>query len=172
MKTKSLLHPKNSNFSKHHINETTSCNLYNVLKPNINLNHWKRCGIIFVKEYNCQKYLLVVKGSFSGIWSLPKGRIQEGETEEECASREVYEETGVNIHPNFINSLPKINIDYNVYFILNLDTMSQIDESKFKYNINDKNEVCEIAWKSFNELYNLHCNKDIRNILKQTIIYY
>lgn len=169
MRFKSFLHP-NNNYKPNIKN--CSNNFYNVLKTETNPNNWKRCGIIFVKEHEGVKYLLVVKGSYSGIWSLPKGRIMEGEEEAQCASREVYEETGVYIEPDFISQLPKIKIDYNVYFILNLDAVKQIDENKFDYKIIDKNEVCEIAWKNFQELCNVHCNKDIRNILKQTIIYY
>lgn len=38
--------------------------------------------------------ILVVKQS-SGTWSLPKGHIEEGESELETAKREIYEESGV-----------------------------------------------------------------------------
>ncbi|MBD3304395.1 NUDIX domain-containing protein, partial [Candidatus Woesearchaeota archaeon] len=51
-----------------------------------------RCsgGIIF----NNGKYLLV-KHKEGGHWDFPKGHAEEGETEEETALREIYEETGL-----------------------------------------------------------------------------
>jgi 8-oxo-dGTP pyrophosphatase MutT (NUDIX family) len=38
-------------------------------------------------------------GKPEGLWVLPKGQIDEGETGEAAAVREVAEETGVNVHP-------------------------------------------------------------------------
>ncbi len=47
-------------------------------------------GIVFYK-----KSILLLKRS-SGLWVLPKGRIEEGENSKEAAVREVKEETGIN----------------------------------------------------------------------------
>jgi 8-oxo-dGTP pyrophosphatase MutT (NUDIX family) len=38
-------------------------------------------------------------GKPEGLWVLPKGQIDEGESAEAAAVREVGEETGVNVHP-------------------------------------------------------------------------
>ena len=46
-------------------------------------------GVVF----NQQKKVLFIRRS--GIWDLPKGKIDKGEGERECAVREVEEETGV-----------------------------------------------------------------------------
>ena len=54
----------------------------------------KSCGlIIFKKELEELKVLLVHQ--VEGHWSLPKGHVEDGETEEETAIRETFEETGV-----------------------------------------------------------------------------
>lgn len=45
------------------------------------------------------KFLLVSDYN-SGSWMFPRGKINEGETEFECAVREVYEETGYNARDN------------------------------------------------------------------------
>ena len=37
---------------------------------------------------------------FGGYWSIFGGEIEEGETEAECAIRELYEETGVKVDPH------------------------------------------------------------------------
>ena len=41
--------------------------------------------------------VLLVQGHGNGKWSLPKGKVDEGETYEMAACREVFEETGVDI---------------------------------------------------------------------------
>ncbi len=46
-----------------------------------------------------------------GKWDLPKGKIDEGETLEECAIREVREETGIQK----LKIISKINITYHTY---------------------------------------------------------
>lgn len=46
-------------------------------------------GVVFNKQ---KRVLFIYR---SGIWDLPKGKIDRGESEEDCALREVEEETGV-----------------------------------------------------------------------------
>jgi 8-oxo-dGTP pyrophosphatase MutT (NUDIX family) len=184
----------------------------------INSKNIKRCGIIFIKDfldegrvlniqnkdeflYNKLRKILIVKGK-SGIWSLPKGRINitntdkgqiYSENEYECASREAYEETGIYINPLLLEKLPKMKINRNTYFILDLnnilfnngklglyikplDLIYNFNEPIYKYinfsdyyNINkmDTFEIDEIDWKTIDEMNNLRCNKDIRNLLKK-----
>lgn len=180
--------------------------------PLINGKNIKRCGIIFIKDfldiqskhefsYNKLRKILIVKGK-SGIWSLPKGRINitntdkgqiYSENEYECASREAYEETGIYINPLLLEKLPKMKINRNTYFIMDLnnilfnngklglyikplDLVYNFNEPIYKfinfsdyYNINkmDTFEIEEIDWKTIDEMYNIRCNKDIRNLLKK-----
>lgn len=107
--------------------------------------------------------IIIVKGRLSRIWSLPKGRINNSisESEYECASREVFEETGINLSPDIIATLPRINIGKNIYFIhyVNSNTL-------FNFSIRDLHEVCEVGWKSLASIRLLNCNKDIRSLLK------
>ncbi len=56
----------------------------------------KTCGsIIFTRQDGIKKYLLIKNDS--GHIGFPKGHVELGETEEETAQREVFEETGVKI---------------------------------------------------------------------------
>ena len=50
-------------------------------------------GIVFKKEGHTWRVLMVKNRK--GSWTFPKGRVEEGETLEETALREVEEETGV-----------------------------------------------------------------------------
>lgn len=47
-------------------------------------------------QNRAKDYLLIYRNS---LWDMPKGKLEEGETIEECAIREVHEETGLeNLH--------------------------------------------------------------------------
>ena len=52
------------------------------------------CAVIF--DENREKVLLT-KRSDNGLWCLPGGRMEPGESIEECCCREVFEETGLVI---------------------------------------------------------------------------
>lgn len=55
----------------------------------------KSCGVLPWRENKDKKEYLIVFESFSKCWSLPKGHMEAGETEEETALRELQEETGL-----------------------------------------------------------------------------
>ena len=42
--------------------------------------------------------ILLIKHIKSGYWSFPKGHVENGETEEETAKREIKEETGIDVY--------------------------------------------------------------------------
>ena len=55
----------------------------------------KSCGVLPCRETQEQREYLLVFEHDSQCWSLPKGHMEAGETEEETALRELYEETGL-----------------------------------------------------------------------------
>ncbi len=56
----------------------------------------KSCGaVVFTRVNNKIKYLLI--RSLTGTYGFPKGHVEAGETEEQTALREVFEEVGVKI---------------------------------------------------------------------------
>lgn len=55
----------------------------------------KSCGVLPWREHNGKREYLIVFEQFSKCWSLPKGHVEPGETEEETALRELFEETGL-----------------------------------------------------------------------------
>jgi ADP-ribose pyrophosphatase YjhB (NUDIX family) len=136
--------------------------IYDHLKNSVSQEKWKKQDITRENQnYNSKIYsFITVKGKTSGIWSLPKGRMSnDTETEEECALREVYEETGIKLQS--VENLPRIVIGRNVYFIYHT--------SKKEFNtfeIHDKEEVSTVAWNTTEELRNMTCNKDLRAILR------
>ena len=66
------------------------------IKGEFTMTREKSCGaVVFTKTSGKIKYLLI--SSPDGIYGFPKGHIKIGETEEETALREVFEETSVKI---------------------------------------------------------------------------
>lgn len=71
----------------------------------------KRYSGVMVKFNN--KVLLCKRnnqGSFPGMWSIPGGKMEEGESSQESAKREFFEETNVDINDKeltFIGLLPR-----------------------------------------------------------------
>jgi 8-oxo-dGTP pyrophosphatase MutT (NUDIX family) len=145
----------------------------------------KRCGIIPVDtrvDSQGKKIvsLLVVmgrptileNGRAMSIWSFGKGRMMETETEEKCAIREFWEETGIQI--STVNNLPRIELGKNVYFILHTNREAMpIEQSA----IEDVLEVQDAAWKTVDELREIErrifldqrVNKDVRAIIRYPV---
>ena len=56
----------------------------------------KSCGaVVFTLINNEIKYLLII--NLAGIYGFPKGHVEQGETEEQTALREVFEEVGLTV---------------------------------------------------------------------------
>lgn len=110
----------------------------------------KRCGIILRDERTGR--CLLVQGRWSRKWGFPKGHQEEGESEEETAIRELFEETGVLVHPPLG---PRQRFKNNVYFRIT------VDEDLIHPFIRDHNEIQRIRWFSDAEIDRLpgqECN--------------
>ena len=58
------------------------------------MNYEKSCGaVLFTRQNGFPRYVLIQ--SRQGIYGFPKGHMEAGETEEETALREIFEEVGI-----------------------------------------------------------------------------
>ena len=121
----------------------------------------KSCGAIIVKD---DKVLMVKE--IVGHWGLPKGHIEQGETEIETAIREVKEETNLDVT---LDKEKKYEINYIidgeidkevVYFIAK--TIN--GETKKQYS-----EIDEIRWVPINEAIDAISYDDAKDMLKKAL---
>ena len=115
----------------------------------------KRYAGVLVKHNN--KVLLCKRnnlGSFPGMWSVPGGKMEEGESTQESAKREFFEETAVNIDDQelkFIGLLPRHTRDgkkvKGLMYIYQLDA-DKIIEPDFDSAIDGEEHT---EWKYFSK---------------------
>jgi 8-oxo-dGTP diphosphatase len=54
-----------------------------------------------------------------GLWSPPGGKMEHGESPQECCTREIYEETGLIVHDPMLRGIQTvINTAYNIHWLL------------------------------------------------------
>ncbi|VAW11829.1 hypothetical protein MNBD_ALPHA09-1602 [hydrothermal vent metagenome] len=81
------------------------------------MTSWPRIGVgiaILDNEKGSARTVVVRRGKapYRGLWSLPGGAVEWGETLEDAARREVWEETGLDIHiEKFLRFFDLINRD-------------------------------------------------------------
>ena len=71
----------------------------------------KSCGVLPCRIENGKQEFLLVYEAFSKCWSIPKGHIERGETDEETALRELMEETGLTAT---LDTVRKASIEYPI----------------------------------------------------------
>ena len=116
------------------------------------MTYEKSCGGIGYRKFHGNTEILLIKHIKSGYWSFPKGHVENGETEEETAKREIKEETGIDV---YIDSGFRETVTYSprkdakkevVYFVArarNYDYTPQLEE------------ISEIRWVGIGQAHNL-----------------
>lgn len=119
-----------------------------------------RCGgIIFNSEQNSVLMVLNKLSYQNGEnkWGFPKGHKNIGETNVNCARREIYEETGLSIPNEFFTK--KLNFYNSLYYII------QIKQDISRFNIKDKNEIVDVKWFNLNSIRKFNFNRDVKEFL-------
>lgn len=130
-----------------------NCDIVPLLEPIEKRNSYhmtclyeKSCGAAVYRIINGEPRFLLIKNKRSANWGFPKGHMEMGETREQTAKREVFEETGIRIHlieGFFSESDYKIGnrIQKNVVIFLAMtrDTQTRIQ----------RDEVEDYAWLTY-----------------------
>ncbi|MGM3305893.1 8-oxo-dGTP diphosphatase MutT [Anabaena sp. WFMT] len=99
--------------------------------------------------WNDQKQILIDRrlpqGTMGGLWEFPGGKIEHGETIQECIKREIYEELGIEIMVG--EHLITINHTYT-----HLQVTLTVHHCQHLQGIPQAIECAEIRWVNLNEL--------------------
>ena len=71
----------------------------------------KSCGVLLFRKEPKRSFLLM---RHADRWDFPKGHVDPGETEIECALRELWEETGVKAEAIRLDPTFRYTLDYQV----------------------------------------------------------
>ena len=119
----------------------------------------KACGCIVINDGK-----VLIEKQLSGFYGFPKGHIENGESEEECAYRETLEEVGVKAR---INSNLRFTINYIVhgnipkevvFFISFLDGSSDIHIQE--------DEVEDAFWIDVDKVYDILTFDNLKEMWK------
>jgi 8-oxo-dGTP pyrophosphatase MutT (NUDIX family) len=96
----------------------------------------QKAGAIVMRVIHGEPYIYIVHRHRYNDWSLPKGHIDEGETLEEAALREIEEETGMQCRildalPEYSYELPDGQMSVVAMFLMELvQVTGNIDETE------------------------------------------
>jgi 8-oxo-dGTP diphosphatase len=110
-------------------------------------------GCILVSPRN---YYLLVQGSATKKWSFPKGHPNPGETEIDCAHRELKEETGITL-PLLYSEEYKLST--GTYFLYKT-------RSEIYAGVQNSSEILDTRWFSIAEVYKMAVNIDVSTFLR------
>ena len=144
-------------------NEKEALLKYIVKHYNLNdkFEYENSCGAIVFNE-NTEKILLVKM--HNGNWGFPKGHIENNETKEETAIREVHEETNVNIKiiPNFEREIKYIPNEKTIKKVTIFAGITQEEDVKI-----DTFEIEAFQWCTYEEALKLVTYKLQKDVLEK-----
>lgn len=111
------------------------------------------------------KFLIIKhRKELGNHWDWPKGHVEEGKTEEETATREVFEETGIKI--SIIKGFRK-QLSYTMSNGIIKDVIYFIAQPiNTKININT-NELQDAKWATYDEAFKILTFDNSRELLKK-----
>ena len=126
----------------------------------------KSCGAVVYRKNNNLEFLLLKHNR--GHYSFPKGHVENNETEEETAIREIKEETNIEVKldTNFrytVTYSPKPNVTKDViYFVAEKNKGTEKPQ---------ETEIQSLTWKTKEEALNLITYDNDREVLINAIKY-
>lgn len=108
----------------------------------------KSCGVLPYRMVDGEQQFLLVFETFSKCWSLPKGHMEAGETEEQTALRELFEETGLTAR---LDTSRCAAIEYPISDIAQKQVVFYLGEVAGVPMVND-GEIDEYKWVTAGQL--------------------
>lgn len=102
-----------------------------------------------------KKKILIVKNkntAGTGKWGLPKGHVEKNESREDCAMRELHEETGIKLY--VIRDEPRIRINNSIYYVY-------YTRNTYEVKPNDTDEIHSAKFCFINRIKTLNINREL-----------
>lgn len=129
----------------------------------------RSCGAVVYRLENGEPQYLLIRNKRSAHWGFPKGHVEPGETDEQTAIREVFEETGIKIDivPGFVKKS-----EYTIQGKIEKSVSIFLAKTENKqYNLQVE-EIEECGWFNFKDALktlNYENDKIILNEAKLTV---
>ena len=127
----------------------------------------KSCGAVIYKYIDNELFILLLKHNL-GHWSFAKGHVEDNETEQETAIREIREETNLDVT---INSDFRYVITYSPYEGAIKDVIYFLATTNSNNIKAQQSEISEIKWFKYEDAISMITYEDGRKVLMKAIEY-
>ena len=162
-----VVSPKSKRFIIHDIRPAVAF-LHKGKGVTIDCFYERSCGAVVFRQIGEEKRFLLIKNKRSTHWGFPKGHVEEGETNEDTARREVLEETGLHIDlfPDF-----RCKSEYSIQGRINKTVLIYLATTKDTQTIIQPSEIEDYIWLGYDAcLSTLNYDND-KNILESANAY-
>lgn len=121
------------------------------------------CGAVVFRDIRGEVRFLLIKNRRSAHWGFPKGHIEQGETKEETALREVLEETG--IHLSIIEGYESVS-KYKIRNRIEKQVSIFVGTTKDTSTVIQKSEIEDYIWLTYDRAMSLLKFENDKNILQ------
>ncbi len=111
----------------------------------------KSCGGIVYRKFHGNTEILLIKHIKSGYWSFPKGHVEDGESEEQTAIREIKEETNIDV---VIDTGFREVVTYSPRRESTKDVVYFVAKAKSFDFVPQEDEISEIRWIEIDQAHN------------------
>lgn len=121
------------------------------------------CGAVVFRDIKGEVKYLLIKNRRSAHWGFPKGHIEQGETLEQTALREVLEETG--LHINIIDGFSCVS-KYKIRDKIDKTVTIFVGTTSDTSTVIQREEIEDFIWLTYDKAMNLLKFENDKNILE------
>ncbi len=108
----------------------------------------KSCGAVVFRKDDKRIKILLIRHLNGGHWAFPKGHVENGETEEETAYREILEETGLSV---FLDTDYRQVVTYSPRKDVVKDVVYFVAVADSKNAVAQEGEISRVRWVDIND---------------------